>query len=496
MRARTHERYGSYLLLGKIESDAICETWRAFRITSEPGSPPVVLRRFPAVSSDAVGPLATRASAVLALLRGPGIARQQTVESAEGTFMLIHEHEGGRSLAMITDRARNGPSGRLPMPTDLALAIAGKVALSLAATHALTHEGTPAVHGGLVPHFVWINGDGDVRVTGQELGRAMPAALGNDHAAPLVRPFLAPEVVGGDAPTPLSDIYSAGALLYLMLTGDVLPECRTAGQNRGRVQEARSCISGDPLDAALQTILIRCLAPDPAMRYASARELGESIATMQHIGGTSAPTTFNLAFYLHTLLRRDLEKERLEQESEAGVDAAVPRESKKKLILAAATALLILASGIAAAYLKFAPRDGPPAKETSTSGVTAQPEPASSPPATESIAPPSENIVGTPVLDDSAAREAAFEAAVDARLQEEMLKLQARHDEEVRRQRQTPRPSPPTRTTSTPAPSIQTPPGVSSDELERRRNEAAGQESENNSSTAPPPTAAATPPRA
>lgn len=500
-RHRKHERSGNFLLLGKIESDAICETWRASRITSEPGSPHVVIRRFPAVSREALGQVATRAIAVLSLLRGPSLAREQTVEPADGTFLLAHEHEGGRSLALITDRARNGPSGRLPIPPDLAFAIAEKVAISLAATHELTYEGTPAVHGGLLPHFVWINGDGDVRVTGQELGRAMQAALANELTAPHVRPFLAPEVVDGEAPTPLSDIYSMGALLYLLLTGDVLPECLTADQNIRRIQEGRSCISGDPLDAAVQTILVRCLAPSPAMRYASVQEFRDSIAKLLHSGGTSTPTTFNLAFYLHTLLRKDLEKERKEQENEIGVDVVGSlrvtqgREgSKRKLILAASAFALVLASGIAAAYLKFAPGNGPSEHRTSSSRVAVQPANSASPSAADQIVPPSETSATTPLLDDSAAREAAFEAAVNARLQKEMVKLQATHDEQVRRQRQVPGVSKPGRTPSASAPSVPTPSDVSSEALERRRTEAARQETEINSSTAPPPTVAATPP--
>ncbi|HUF18801.1 MAG TPA: TonB family protein [Thermoanaerobaculia bacterium] len=505
LRAKTIEQSGSYLLLGKLESDAICETWRALDVTSEPGAAPFALRRFPHIPAAAMREAAARAEAVLPGLRGPAIARRQRIVPADGTNVLIHEHEGGRSLALISDRAKNSAGGRLPMPLDLALAITEKIALALEATHDLTYDGNQLVHGGLLPHFVWITGDGDVRVTGQELGRVTQAALEVDGTASLVRPFLAPEVVRGDSPTPLSDIYSAGSLLYLLLTGDVLPECRTSEQNIDRIQQGRSCLSGDPLDPGLQTILIRCLGPDPAARYDSAGELREAIANLLH-DGSSAPTTFNLAFYLHTVLRKDFEQEQLEQKEEARIDAAgslrpsataapgaiAPSSSKRTRVLYAAAAFLIVSSGIAAAYLRFAPADPPVAKEAGAVETTQTP-PVVPLPVADVIAEPAMTTGEPPPLDDTAAREAAFEAAVNARLQEEMLKLQAKHDEELRRQRQAQVKPPEPRTTATPVASIQTSAAAAPEEQERRREEV-GREAIPSSTPVATPLPAATPP--
>jgi len=78
--------------------------------------------------------------------------------------------------------------------------------------------------------------------------------------------------------------------------------------------------------------------------------------------------------------------------------------------------------------------------------------------ATRIAAPATGSVEAAPVLDDEAAREAAFEAAVNARLQEEMIKLQATYDEELRRQRQK---NPPGSPGNLPARSSSTPPAAS-----------------------------------
>ncbi len=448
-RPKTYQRTDHYVLLGKLESDAVCETWRAAPLDSSAGTEAVALRRFHFIPGDAVSEVLARAGSVLPTLHGPGIAHHQQLEQTSSAVQLIHEHEGGRSLALIADRARNGEAGRLPIPEDLALAIIERIALALATTHDLQHEGSRIIHGGLLPHFVWITGDGEVRLTGQELGRAMREALQDDRAGPEVRPFLAPEVVRGDAASHLSDIYSAGTLLYLLLTGERLPECRTASQNVDRIQQSRSCLSGDPLNHGLQAILVRCVSPDPELRYGSAAELRKGITSLLQ-GSRSGSTTFNLAFYLHALLRRDFERERVEQEEEARAAAVstpspsavatgtgtTPRKSRTAVFIAIA-AVLILASGLAAAYFGFLPSRQTPAHAGTAKVVTPEVAPREALPIPSSTmgSPAASNTAIPPLLDDEAARDAAFEAAVNARLQEEMLKLQARHDEELRKQR-------------------------------------------------------------
>ena len=173
LRARTFEQFGRYLLLRKIESDAFCETWRSRTESSTSEFEFLAIRRFPSIDHAAFAETAARASRVLEGLSGPSIARRQRVETIDREAVLVHEYEGGRTLAHVIDRSRNSASGRTPLPEDLALTIMERLLLALVATHEYRSEGMQTVHGGLVPQFVWLTADGEVRLAGQELGRAV-----------------------------------------------------------------------------------------------------------------------------------------------------------------------------------------------------------------------------------------------------------------------------------------------------------------------------------
>lgn len=442
LRTRTFEQLGPYLLLRKIESDKFCETWRVRPEGSTSELEFLALRRFPSIDHATFSETAARASRILDGLSGPSIARRQRVETIDREAVLVHEYEGGRSLAHVIDRSRNSASGRTPLPEDLALTIMERILLALVATHEFRPEEMQTVHGGLVPHLVWLTADGEVRLVGQELGRAAVEALRTD-AAPIVRPFLAPEVVLGGDPTEASDVYSAGALLYLVMTGEPPPECRTSEQNVGRIQGARSCLSGDPLPADVQTILVRALSPEPGLRFQSAAEMREVI-TKKLRAHDSGPTTFNLAFFLHTLLRKEFEAEQGDRERElsAGSETREPAGVaggtgvRKGLLAAAVLAAVLVISVVAAAYIRFSPVQ--PSADSNAPQVSASPAPRpaaapSSPIAAASVSPDGNTLTD---VDDAAAKERAFEEAVNARLQSEMAKLQIAHDQELLRQRQ------------------------------------------------------------
>jgi serine/threonine-protein kinase len=84
--------------------------------------------------------------------------------------------------------------------------------------------------------------------------------------------YLAPEIWLGQGADERSDLYSLGVTLRFLLTGETpaigaaLPDPATAGPGGDR-----------PLQERLESILRRCLAPDPAARVQSARELYQEL---------------------------------------------------------------------------------------------------------------------------------------------------------------------------------------------------------------------------
>lgn len=92
--------------------------------------------------------------------------------------------------------------------------------------------------------------------------------------------YLAPERVAGKPATPASDIYSAGVVLYELLTAKRPFEADTPlGLVRAmQEEEPQPLTEARPnIDPALAAIVERAIAKDPAQRYSSAREMAQAL---------------------------------------------------------------------------------------------------------------------------------------------------------------------------------------------------------------------------
>lgn len=182
--------------------------------------------------------------------------------SVVGTVVVAHD---GKSLVVVTDgvagvttlagllarvKAKGGK-----LPPGIAAAIGRAVVDGVQAAHFIG-----VVHGALHPRSVWIDGDGVVRVTDFAVGCAAmtAAAQGSDALAPgSLAGYLAPELAVGDSPTPASDVYAVGALLFAMLTGETPP----------------GSLHTTP---AVERLVQRALDTDLARRFGDAIELQEN----------------------------------------------------------------------------------------------------------------------------------------------------------------------------------------------------------------------------
>jgi TonB family protein len=162
-------------------------------------------------------------------------------------------------------------------------------------------------------------------------------------------------------------------------------------------------------------------------------------------GGSYSASTFNLAFYLSNLLKKEHEGEPLEIEKELKVNvaayaAATPSvsslapadnmfatasqtKSRAPLIAIAAVAIIAVAAG---AFFIFKPKAQAPVVHAATA-----------PP------PPKPKIISQPVIAaapastatiDPGAQKKAFEAAVEQKMQEEMMKLQSDMNKQLKQQ--------------------------------------------------------------
>jgi len=430
---RPYEQFGSFILFKKLETDALGDLWRAGRVDGGQLGPIMAVRRLSGGNRAALLQSAAEASQLVPLLSGTTFAKDQTIDVVNGVPFVAHEYSGGRSLRHIVDRARGGNGITAnPIPIDQAIVIAEKIALSLSTTADLKFLGNRLAHGALIPQFVWITDEGEIRVAGQQLGKGLIGSFSDSKVAAELGRYFAAEYRAGADISKTTDVYSLGAILYLLVTGNEPPDAVTGSAFAQTIRAAKT-FAGQPMPDDIRAILEKSLAIDPAARYATIGDMKQVLSSLVH-GGNYSASTFNLAFYLSNLLKKELEGEALDRERESKVNAAAyaqvapaavieptpssveePAKSRMPLYAIAAAVLIAIAGG---AYFMLKPKPKAPAPAVHTAVVPKQPQIISQP----VIAAPAQT--STAPLDPNAQKK-AFEAAVQQKMQEEMMKLQS-----------------------------------------------------------------------
>lgn len=473
-----YEAFGSWILFRKLEDGALSELWRAGKIEGEAVVGTYALRRFRHGDPQALRQSALAARGVVRQIEGTSVVREAVTDVAESTPFVAHAYEGGRSLRGILDRATD-PAAPHPLPIDQALAIAERITASAQYLQGIKLQGNRLIHGALIPQTIWITEDGEVRVAGQQMAKGILASLTDPAVREEIGPYVAPEVAASGQPTAAGDIYSIGALLYLMLTGTAPPVGSEPSALEGALASATLAFDEEPLPDDIKPILQRSLQADPGRRFASFDELHQSLAKLV-ASGRYAPTTFNLAFYLHTLLKREMEEETQERKKEesfaavpyvhrpkepvppAPADApqraavmsaaaasplSAPGRKSKRIPPIAAGVILALAAGAGAFWLVQSRRDATEAAAqtlASTTSIASAPEPPAETPMLVAVADQefaTETVVTTTASDTAQAaaqeeaRRKAFEAEVNRRLREEVSRLQADYERQLAAER-------------------------------------------------------------
>jgi hypothetical protein len=191
--------------------------------------------------------------------------------NAEGVPYFVMEYVDGRTLEKVLDDG--------PLPLEKAALWATDLAAAIARAHR-----AKVIHGDIKPANILITREGQVKLG--DFGIARFATQVSNSGVLMGTPaYLSPEQIQGNAQDTRSDLFSLGIILYQMTTG-VQP---FSGSSVSAVCAQIVAIMPPPpshhnssLPAAFDRIVMRCLAKDPADRYATAEALGASLYPFAH----------------------------------------------------------------------------------------------------------------------------------------------------------------------------------------------------------------------
>jgi serine/threonine protein kinase len=191
--------------------------------------------------------------------------------NADGVPYFVMEYVDGRTLEKVLDDG--------PLPLEKAALWATDLAAAIARAHR-----AKVIHGDIKPANILITKEGQVKLG--DFGIARFATQVSNSGVLMGTPaYLSPEQIQGNAQDTRSDLFSLGIILYQMTTG-VQP---FSGSSVSAVCAQIVAIMPPPpshhnssLPAAFDRIVMRCLAKDPADRYATAEALGASLYPFAH----------------------------------------------------------------------------------------------------------------------------------------------------------------------------------------------------------------------
>jgi Tol biopolymer transport system component len=289
-------RLGPYEIIAALGAGGMGEVYRARDSRLGRDVAVKVLLSSPSQDQDRLRRFEQEARAAGAL-NHPNIVALYDVGTYDGAPYLVTELLEG---ATLRDRLRDGG-----LPPRKAVEYAVQVAQGLAAAH---DKGI--VHRDLKPENLFVCRDGRVKILDFGLAKLKTPETGDATATGLTLDnqteagvvmgtagYMSPEQVRGQKADARSDIFSFGAVLYEMLSGE-----RAFG-GHSSADRASAILKEDPPDlltsgrsvpAAIDRIVRHCLEKDPEHRFQSARDLAFHLESSGTLSESSAKAALPL----------------------------------------------------------------------------------------------------------------------------------------------------------------------------------------------------------
>ena len=300
-------QFGRYQLLEKIGSGGMAEVFKA-RMRGEEGFEKIVAikRIVPHMAAnDAFITMFVDEAKLAAQLNHNNITHIYDLGKVDAWHYIAMEYVEGRDLRSLL---KLGKERDYPLPPELALFIAAKIANALDYAHRRpAADGTELnlVHRDVSPQNILISYEGDIKLC--DFGIAKAASKVSTTISGALKgklQYMSPEQAWGKRVDRRSDVFSLGAVLYEMLTGAPLFEGDTDMSILERVREGEvepPSARGVEVSKRVDQIVLKALAKNPQDRYQNASEMEKDLHAVLYAFQPS-PGPADVAIYLHRLL--------------------------------------------------------------------------------------------------------------------------------------------------------------------------------------------------
>jgi len=250
-----------------------------------------------------------------------------------GELLIVMEYVHGESLARLVKRAREHGAA---VDISVALALLTNVLHGLHAAHELTDENGQSlglVHRDVSPQNVIVAAEGVAKIldfgVAKSLGRAQTTLEGQIKGK---LAYMSPEQFNSELVDRRTDVYAASIVLWELLTGARLfggaDESTTLGKLlRGEVP-APSAIRSD-VPVAIDRIILRGLARDPAMRWLTARDMALALEEAGPIASASRVGAWVAGLAANELTERRNKIAEIERSGPGGAKAPTQTEGEE-----------------------------------------------------------------------------------------------------------------------------------------------------------------------
>jgi len=268
---------------------------------------------------------------ILVLLTHANIAQVFDLGSIDGTYFIAMEYVEGIDVQGLERAAKR--LGR-PLPISVCCFIVSEMLNGLDYAHRKRDQsGRPLgiVHRDISPQNVVVSRAGEIKLVDFGIAKSKLRLEGTEVGVIKGKyGYMSPEQAWADPTDRRSDVFSAGIMLYELLTGNVLYTARSVAELITKVRRAEIVPPNEvrpEIPERLSSIVMRALAVEPSDRYQSALEMGDALR--EFLYRSSQPFSgARLGRYVSELLDADerLAAERAQVADETGGLRALRRE--------------------------------------------------------------------------------------------------------------------------------------------------------------------------